>query len=81
MEGLRIHDPNELCNVDFGSSLPGDTVISAAIGVTTKFDWSKHLASLYTASVSHHQSMESWYDERLHLTLDQFPEALQSATY
>ena len=29
------------------------------------------------ASVSRHESVNSWYEERLHLILDQFPEAQQ----
>ena len=37
---------NELCDVDFGSSLTGVTVVSAAIDGTTEFNWSEHLASL-----------------------------------
>ena len=75
MGGLGIRDPIKLCDVDFSSSLAGVTVISAAIDGTTGFDWSEHLASLYAASVSHHESVNSWYEERLHLILDQFPEA------
>ena len=75
MGGLGIRDPIELCDVDFGSSLAGVTVVSAAIVGTTRFDWSEHLASLHAASVSRHDSIDSWYEERLHLILDQFPEA------
>ena len=77
MGGLGICDPAELCDVDFGSSLAGVTVVSAAIDGTTGFDWSEHLASLHAASVSYHESVNSWYEERLHLILDQFPEAPQ----
>ena len=53
------------------------TVVSAAIDGTTGFDWSEHLASLHAASVSRYESVNSWYKERLHLILDQFPEAQQ----
>ena len=77
MGGLGICDPIELCDVDFGSSLAGVTVVSAAIDGTTEFDWSEHLASLHAASVSRRESVNSWYEERLHLILDQFPEARQ----
>ena len=66
-----------MCDVDFGSSLAGVTVVSAAIDGTTEFDWSEHLASLHAASVSCRESVNSWYEERLHLILDQFPEARQ----
>ena len=79
MGGLGIRDPIELCDVDFGSSLARVTVVSAAIGGTTEFDWSDHLASLRAASVSCHESVDSWYEEKLHLILDQFPEARQRA--
>ena len=77
MGGLGICDPTELCDVDFGSSLAGVNVVSAAIDGTTEFDWSEHLASLHAAAVSCHESVDSWYEERLHLILDQFPEAQQ----
>ena len=50
------------------------TVVSAAIGGTTEFDWSEHLASLHVASVSRHESVNSLYDKKLHLILDQFPD-------
>ena len=53
------------------------TVVSAAIDGTTGFDWPEHLASLHAASVSRRESVNSWYEERLHLILDQFPEAQQ----
>ena len=79
MGGLGICDPIELCDVDFGSSLAGVTVVSAAIDGTIEFDLSEHLASLHAASVSRHESVDSWYEERLHLILDQFPEARQRA--
>ena len=69
----------ELCDVDFGSSLAGVTVVSAAIDGTIEFDFSEHLASPHAASVSRHESVDSWYEERLHLILDQFPEAQQRA--
>ena len=59
MGGFGIRDPIELCDVDFGSSLAGVTVVSAAIGSTTEFDWSEHLASLHAASVSRHESVDS----------------------
>ena len=61
MGGLGIRDPTELCDVDFGSSLAGVTVVSAAIDGTTEFDWSEHLASLHAASVSRRESVNSWY--------------------
>ena len=77
MEGLGIRDPIELCDVDFGSSFAKVTVVSAAIDGITEFDWSEHLASLHAASVSRCESVNSWYDERLHLILDQFPETQQ----
>ena len=67
----------ELCDVDFGSSLAGVTIVSVAIDGTTEFDWSEHLASLHDASVSRCESVNSWYEERLHLILDQFSEARQ----
>ena len=72
MRGLGIRDPIDLCDVDFDSSRDGVTVISAAIGGTTEFDWSEHLASLHTVSISCHESVNSLYDEKLHLILDQF---------
>ena len=62
-----------------GSSLAGVTVVSAAIDGTTEFDWSEHLSSLHASSVSHCEIVKSWYEERLHLILDQFPEARQCA--
>ena len=43
MGGLGIHDPIDLCDVDFDSSCDGVTVVSAAIGGTTEFDWSNIL--------------------------------------
>ena len=55
------------------------TVVSAAIDGTTEFDLSEHLASLHAASISRRESVDSWYDERLHLVLDQFPETRQRA--
>ena len=70
MGGLGICDPPELCDVDFGSSLAGVTVVSTVVDGTTEFDWSEHLASLHAASVSHHISINCWYEERLHLILD-----------
>ena len=79
MGGLGIRDPIDLCDVDFDSSRDGVTVISAAIGGTTEFDWSEHLASLHAASVSRHESVNSLYDEKLHLILDQFPDAQRCA--
>ena len=79
MGGLGICDPNESCDVDFGSFLAGVTVVFAAIDGTTEFDWFEHLASLHVASVSHRESINSWYEERLHLILDQFLEAQQHA--
>ena len=51
------------------------TVISAAIDGTSEFDWSEHLASLHAASASHHESVNSLYEEKLHLILDQLPDA------
>ena len=51
------------------------TVVSAANAGTAEFDLSEHLASLHAASVSCHESVDSWYEERLHLILDQFPAA------
>ena len=77
MGGLGIRGPIKLCDVDFGSSLAWVTVVYAAIDGTTGLDWSKHLASLHAASVSRHKSVSSWYGERLHLILDQFPESRQ----
>ena len=77
MGGLGICDPTELCDVDFGSSLAGVTVVSAAIDDTTGFDWSEHLASLHAALISCCENVNSWYEERLHLILDQFSEARQ----
>ena len=65
--------------VDFDFSCDGVTVVSAAIGGTTEFDWSDHLASLHAASVSHHESVNSLYDEKLHLILNQFPNARRRA--
>ena len=50
------------------------TVVSAATDYTTEFDWSEHPASLHAASVSRHESVNSLYEERLHLILDQFPD-------
>ena len=38
MGELSIRDPIELCDVDFGSSLAGVAVVSAAIDGTTEFD-------------------------------------------
>ena len=38
MGGFGVCDPTELCDVDFGSSLAGVTVVSAAIDGTTGFD-------------------------------------------
>ena len=55
------------------------TVISAAIDGTTEFDWSEHLASLHAASVSRHGSVNPLYEEKLHLILDQFPDAQRHA--
>ena len=56
------------------------SVVSAAIDGTTEFDWyGHHLASLHAASVSHHESVNCWYEERLYLILDQFAEARQRA--
>ena len=75
MRGLGICDPINLRDVDFDSSRDGVTVVSAAIGGTTEFDWSEHLASLHAASISCHASVNSLYDEKLHLILDQFPDA------
>ena len=75
MGELGVRYPIELCDVDFSSSLAGVTVVSTAIDGTTGFDWSEQFASLHAASVSHHESVNSWYKERLHLILDQFPEA------
>ena len=72
MGELGIHDPIDLCDVDFRD---GVTVVSAAIGGTTEFDWSEHLASLHTVSIPCHESVNSLYDEKLHLILDQFPDA------
>ena len=46
-----------------------------AIDGTIEFDWSEHLVSLYAASVSRHGSVNSLYEEKLHLILDQFPDA------
>ena len=63
MGGLGICDPTELCDVDFGSSLAGVTVVSAAIDGTTEFDWSEHLASLHAALVSRHERVNSWYED------------------
>ena len=68
-----------LCDVDFGFSLAGVIVVSAAIDDTTEFDWSEHIASLHAAFISHHESIDCWYEERLHLILDQFSDALQCA--
>ena len=79
MGGLGIRDPVELCDVDFDYSLAGVTVVSATIDGTTEFDWSEHLASFHAASVSRRESVNSWYEERLHLILDQFPVAQQGA--
>ena len=45
MGGLGIHDPVDLCDVDFDSSRDGVTV-SAAIDGTTEFDWSEHASLL-----------------------------------
>ena len=70
MGGLGLHDPIDLCDVDFDSSRDGVTVVSAAIDGTIEFDWSEHLASLHAASVSHHESVISLYEEKLHLILD-----------
>ena len=71
MGGLGIRHPIDLCDVDFDSSHDGVTVLSAAIGGTAEFDCSEHLASLMT----HHEIVNSLYDEKLHLILDQFPDA------
>ena len=60
-------------------SCDGVTVVSAAIGGTTEFDWSKHFASLHAVSVSRHESVNSPYDEKLHLILDQFPNTRRHA--
>ena len=79
MGGLGIHDPIDLCDVDFDSSRDGVTVISAAIDGTTEFDLSEHLASLHAASVSCHGSVNSLCEEKLRLTLDQFPDAQRRA--
>ena len=79
MGGLGIRDPIALCDVNFDSSRDGVTVFSAAIGGTVEFDWSEHLASLHAASVSHHENDNSLYDEKLHLILDQFPDAQRRA--
>ena len=57
--GLGIHDPTELCDVNFGPSLAGVTVVSAAIDGTTMCDWSEHLTSLHAASLSHRESINS----------------------
>ena len=72
-------DKAVLCDVDFDSSLAGVAVVSAAISGSTGFDWSDHLASLHVVSVSRRQSIESWYNEKLHEVLDQFPEVRQCA--
>ena len=79
MGGLGIRDPIDLCNIDFDSSRDVVTVVSAAIDSTTEFYWSEHLASLYAASVSRHENVNSLYEEKLHLILDQFPDARQCA--
>ena len=79
MGSLGICDPNDLCDVDFDSSRDGVTVISAAIDGTTEFDWSEHLASLHAASASCHGSVNSLYEEKLHLILDQFPDVQRRA--
>ena len=79
MGGLGIRDPIDLCDADFDSSRDGVTVISAAIDGTSEFDWSEHLASLHAASASCHGSVNSLYEEKLHLILDQFPDAQQRA--
>ena len=65
---------SELLSIMLYKLLP---VVSAAIDGTTGFDWSEHFASLHAASVSRRESVNSWYEERLHLILDQFPEAPQ----
>ena len=75
MGGLGIHDPIDLCDVNFDCSRDGVTVVSAAIGGTTEFDWSEPLASLHASSISCHVSVNSLYDEKLQLILDQFPDA------
>lgn len=62
--------------MDFDSSLASMAAVSAAISHSTGFDLSKHLARLHSASVSHHQSIASWYDEKLHQVLDQFSRVL-----
>ena len=79
MEGLGIRDPIDLCDVDFDSSRDGVTIISDAIDGTSEFDWSEHLASLHAASASRHGSVNSLYEEKLHLILDQFSDAQRRA--
>ena len=55
------------------------TVISAAIDGTSEFDWSEQLASLQDAFASLHGSVNSLFEEKLHLILDQFPDAQRRA--
>ena len=77
MGGLGIHDPVELCDVDFTSSQAGATVISDVVRGSAAFDWSEHLARVQATSVSRHQRVQSWYNDSLHQVMDQFSEACQ----
>ena len=79
MGGLCIRSPVDLCDIDFTSSLDSTAIVSDVVRGCAGFDWSGHLARLHSTSVSRHQDAESWYNNRLHQALEQFPEAHQRA--